>query len=205
VDKVDFKKTLKHLYSPHANAFVEVEVPEMRFVKVDGEGDPNTTPAYSSAITWLYSVSYAMKFAAKAMLGKDYVVPPLEGLWWADDPKSFVTREKDLWRWTMMIMVPDFIAPHVFDGAVTKAYKKLGDSPSTLRLESYVEGTSLQIMHRGSYDDEGPILAQLHDDVMPRTKMAFNGPHHEIYLSDPRKTEASRLKTILRQPVKLME
>jgi hypothetical protein len=205
VDKIDFKKALKLLYSPPADAFVTIEVPEMRFVKVDGEGDPNTAPTYTSAVMWLYSVSYAMKFAVKATLGKDYVVPPLEGLWWADDPKSFVTREKHLWRWTMMIMAPDFITLDVFDGAVAKACKKLGDAPPSLRFDSYVEGTSLQILHRGSYDDEGPALARLHDEVMPNGKMAFNGPHHEIYLSDPRKTEAAKLKTILRQPVKLIE
>jgi hypothetical protein len=204
VDKIDFKKTLQPLYSPPTYEFVTVEVPEMLFVKVDGEGDPNTTPAYRSAVSWLYSTSYAMKFSAKASLGKDYVVPPLEGLWWADDPKSFVTREKHLWRWTMMIMVPDLITPDVFDGAVAKASKKLGDAPTSLRFESYVEGTSLQILHRGSYDDEGPVLARLHDDLMPNGKLEFNGPHHEIYLSDPRKTDASRLKTILRQPVKLI-
>jgi hypothetical protein len=205
VDRIDFKKTLKPLYSPPGDAFVTIEVPKMQFVKVDGEGDPNTAPAYRSAVIWLYSVSYAMKFAAKATLGKDYVVPPLEGLWWADDPKSFVTREKDLWRWTMMIMVPDFITLDMFDGAAAKARKKLGDAPPSLRLESYEEGTSLQILHRGSYDDEGPILARLHDEEMPRRGAAFNGPHHEIYLSDPRKTDAAKLKTILRQPVNLIE
>jgi hypothetical protein len=205
VDKIDFKKTLKPLYSPPTDEFVTVEVPEMLFVKVDGEGDPNTTPAYRSAVSWLYSTSYAMKFSAKASLGKDYVVPPLEGLWWADDPKSFVTREKHLWRWTMMIMVPDRITPDVFDDAVAKASKKLGDAPASLRFESHVEGTSLQILHRGSYDDEGPVLARLHDDIMPNGKLEFNGPHHEIYLSDPRKTDASRLKTILRQPVKVID
>jgi hypothetical protein len=205
VDKIDFKKILKPLYSPPANAFVTVEVPALRFVKVDGEGDPNTTPTYRSAVSWLYSTSYAMKFAAKAALGQDYVVPPLEGLWWADDPKSFVTREKHLWRWTMMIMVPDFITLDMFDGAVAKTCKKLGDPQPSLRYEFYAEGTSLQILHRGSYDDEGPILARLHDDIMPNGKLEFNGPHHEIYLSDPRKTDASRLKTILRQPVKLID
>jgi hypothetical protein len=205
VDKIDFKKTFKPLYSPPVDEFVMVEVPEMLFVKVDGKGDPNKTPAYRSAVSWLYSISYAMKFSAKAALGKDYVVPPLEGLWWADDPKSFVTREKHLWRWTMMLMVPDLIALDVFDGAAAKASKKLGDAPTSLCFESYVEGTSLQILHRGSYDDEGPVLAHLHDDIMPNGKFEFNGPHHEIYLSDPRKTDASRLKTILRQPVKLLD
>lgn len=202
VEKLDFRKLLKPLLNPPAGEFVSVEVPQMQFVKVDGGGDPNTAPAYRSAVEWLYGVSYAMKFAAKAALGKDYVVPPLEGLWWADDPKSFITREKDRWRWTMMIMVPDFVAPDIFENAVAKTGGKRGQPPQSLRLEPHSEGLSLQTLHLGSYDDEGPILARLHGEVMPNKGLAFNGPHHEIYLSDPRKTDSAKLKTILRQPVK---
>lgn len=200
--KIDFKKTLEPLYNPPAGAFASVEVPQMQFVKVDGEGDPNTAPAYRSAVEWLYGVSYAMKFAAKAALGKDYVVPPLEGLWWADDPTSFVARQKDQWRWTMMIMVPDFVLRATFENALAKTGAKLGQPPQSLRLEPYDEGLSLQTLHVGSYDEEGPVLARLHGEVMPNRGMTFNGPHHEIYLSDPRRTDEAKLKTILRQPVK---
>ena len=202
VEKIDFKKTLRPLYSPPVDEFVAVEVPTMQFVKVDGEGDPNSAPAYRAAVEALYGVSYAMKFAAKAMLGQDYVVPPLEGLWWADDPESFVTREKDRWHWTMMILVPDFITRDMFDAAVAKLRKKSAPPPQSLRLEAYDEGLSLQTMHIGSYDEEGPVLDRLHTEIMPGQRMDFNGAHHEIYLSDPRKTDPSRLKTILRQPVK---
>jgi len=94
MEKIDFKKVLKPLYSPPIGEFAVIEVPTMQFVKLDGEGDPNESPSYKSAVEWLYFVSYAMKFAAKGKLGKDYVVPPLEGLWWAADPKSFVRRDK---------------------------------------------------------------------------------------------------------------
>jgi hypothetical protein len=201
MDKTDFKKTLKFLYNPPAGEFASVEVPHLQFVKVDGDGDPNTNPAYRSAVEWLYGVSYAMKFAAKKTLMRDYVVPPLEGLWWADDPKSFITREKDKWRWTMMIMVPHFVTRDIFENAVEKTSAKLRQPPQSLRLETYREGLSLQTLHVGSYDEEGPVLAQLHDEIMPSLGMAFSGPHHEIYLSDPRKTEPAKLKTILRQPV----
>ena len=201
--EIDFRKTLERLYNPPIGEFASVEVPPMQFVKVDGEGDPNTAPAYRSAVEWLYGVSYAMKFAAKAELGKDYVVPPLEGVWWADDPMSFVMRQKDRWRWTMMIMAPDFVVPAMFENALAKtARKHRRPPPQSLRLEPYDEGLSLQTLHVGSYDDEGPILARLHAEVMPNREMTFNGPHHEIYLSDPRRTEPARLKTILRQPVK---
>ena len=202
MEKIDFRKVHKPLYNPPMGDFVVVEVPPMQFVMVDGAGDPNTAPAYRTAVEWLYGVSYAMKFSAKASLGQDYVVPPLEGLWWADDPESFVARDKHLWRWTMMIMVPDFIDRAVFDEAVAKTVKKLGAAPQSLRLALYDEGRALQTLHLGSYDAEGPVLARLHDVVMPTTGVTFNGPHHEIYLNDPRKTDAAKLKTILRQPVK---
>lgn len=202
MDKIDFRKTLKGLYAPANRDFAEVEVPTMRFVKVDGAGDPNVSPAYKAAVEWLYSTSYGMKFAAKAQLGVDYVVPPLEGLWEADDPAVFVTRDKAAWRWTMMIMAPEFITDALFGAAVEKARRKLGDLPSSLRLEAYAEGRSLQALHIGSYDDEGPLLARLHDVEMPGRGLTFNGPHHEIYLGDPRRTEASKLKTVLRQPVR---
>ena len=201
MSKVDFKKTLAALYAAPTDRFVSIDVPTLTFVKVDGAGDPNTIPAYRTAIEWLYAVSYALKFAAKG-LGKDYVVPPLEGLWWADDPAAFVARRKDRWRWTMMIMAPDVIDRPMFDAAVAKAGRKLGPPPATLRLEPLAEGRSLQIQHVGSYDDEGPTLARLHGEVMPAEGLTFAGPHHEIYLGDPRRTAPARLRTILRQPVK---
>jgi hypothetical protein len=174
----------------------------MHFVMVDGVGDPNKAAGYAAALEWLYSVSYAMKFAAKAALGKDYVVPPLEGLWWADDPSAFVTRRKDDWRWTMMIMVPGFVTQAMFAAAVEKARGKLGEPPATLRREALDEGHCLQTLHVGSYDDEGPVLARLHGEIMPAGGWTFAGPHHEIYLSDPRRTEPAKLKTVLRQPVR---
>lgn len=202
MEKFDARKQLKELYAPPAGRFVSVEVPTMRFLKVDGEGDPNTAAAYAAAVAWLYAVAYGMKFAAKAALGRDLVVPPLEGLWWADDPRDFVARAKGRWRWTMMILVPDFLPQGLFEPAVARAMGKLGEPPASLRLEPYAEGLCLQTLHLGSYDDEGPVLAQLHHEVMPAMGMTFNGLHHEIYLSDPRRTEPSLLKTVLRQPVR---
>ena len=202
MDKIDFRKSLKPLYQPPVGDFVLVDVPAMQFVMVDGAGDPNRADAYKTAVEWLYSVSYAMKFAAKAALGRDYVVPPLEGLWWSDDPATFVTRQKDEWRWTMMIMAPDFVDATLFEAAVAKSGKKLGATPPSLRLDRYAEGLSLQTMHVGSFDEEGPVLARLHDEIMPSRNLVFNGQHHEIYLSDPRKVDPSAMKTVLRQPVR---
>ena len=198
MDKIDFRRTLGHYKA--TRTIDEIHVPEMAFVMVDGAGNPNNAPAYQSAIEWLYSTSYALKFAAKA-LGHDYVVPPLEGLWWADDPADFTARRKDNWRWTMMIMAPDVLTQAMFAEAVAKAGAKLGNRPDTLRLERYAEGRSLQVLHVGSYDDEGPILAQLHDVEMPARGVTFNGHHHEIYLGDPNRTAPEKLKTIIRQPI----
>ncbi|CDP50936.1 hypothetical protein [Devosia sp. DBB001] len=200
-DKIDFRKSLRTLYQPSAKAFELREVPAMQFVMVDGAGNPNTAEAYKHALEWLYATSYALKFAIRHATGQDYVVPPLEGRWWSEDMESFIRRDKDRWQWTMMIMAPDFASRALYEAAVEKARGKLGESPASLRLERYEEGLSVQILHIGSYDDEGPTLAQLHDEFMPQNGLVATGHHHEIYLSDARKTAPEKLKTILRQPV----
>jgi hypothetical protein len=148
-------------------------------------------------------VSYALKFASKKKLEHDYVVPPLEGLWWADDPTAFVARRRDEWRWTMMIMQPDWISEGMVSAAVeTSGRKKELPALPGLRFDRLHEGLSLQIMHIGSFESEAPTLARLHNEYMPAHGFTFNGPHHEIYLGDPRKTAPEKLRTVLRQPVK---
>lgn len=202
--KVDFKRELKHLYQPPAREFVTVDVPPMNFLMVDGHGDPNTARAYQEAIETLYAVAYKIKFLSKKMLGQDYVVPPLEGLWWAADMDTFtVARDKSAWDWTMMIMQPEWITQELFEAAVAQVQKsKTLPALPQLRLETYQEGLSLQILHTGSYEDEAPVLERLHHEIMPQDGYVPAGKHHEIYLSDPRKVAPDRLKTVLRQPVK---
>jgi len=202
MDKFDVKTALRPLYTAPRGRFVEVDVPEMTFLKADGAGDPNRAAEYRVAVEWLYGLAYAKKFAARAELGRDHVVPPLEALWWSDDPGSFVRREKDRWRWTVMILVPDFMPRALFEAACARMDAKRPDRPASLRREPLAEGRSLQALHIGSYDDEGPLLHLLHDEVMPALGVGFNGPHHEIYLGDPRRAAPARLKTILRQPVR---
>jgi hypothetical protein len=206
MSKTDFRKESKHLYAPSAKEFTIVDVPAARYLMIDGSGDPNKSETYTQAIEALYAVSYALKFASKKELGRDYVVPPLEALWWAEDMSAFVNRTKDLWCWTAMIMAPEWIKPAQISGAIdtVRAKKKL-PALALLRHEVLHEGKSVQILHVGSYDDEGPTLSRLHHQYLPQNNLAFNGKHHEIYLSDPRKTPASRLKTILRQPVRAAE
>jgi hypothetical protein len=180
-----------------------VDVPDMHYLMIDGHGDPNTSPGYAEALKALYPVAYKLKFASKRDLGRDYVVPPLEGLWWAEDMDSFTTaRDKSRWDWTMMIMTPDWVDRQMFAAAVEQAGAR--DRPARLgdlRLELLSEGRSVQTLHVGSFDDEADVLARLHHDVIPGNGLRMVGKHHEIYLSDPRRTAPEKLRTILRQPV----
>ena len=203
MSKVDFKKELKELYVP-PKKFVIVDVPEMQFLKVDGHGDPNVAQEYQDAIEALYAVAYKIKFMSKKQLGRDYVVPPLQGLWWAEDMETFTSaRDKSQWDWTMMIMTPEWVSSNVYAEALELVRK--GKNPTALdkvRLGSYHEGLCVQIMHIGSYDDEGPTLMKLHREFLPENGYAENGKHHEIYLGDPRRVAPEKLKTVLRQPVR---
>lgn len=200
MDKLDLKKARRELFTAPLNRFVEVDVPPCCYLMVDGHGDPNTVDEYRQAVEWLFTTAYALKFLLKES-GRDFVVSPLEGLWTSSDPNDFVARRKSEWDWTMMIMVPDFVDEAHFEAATAQARRKRGEPPITLRLETYDEGMSFQALHIGSYDDEGPLLARLHHD-MAENGYDFSGPHHEVYLSDPRRTAADKLKTILRQPVR---
>lgn len=201
-EKVDLKRQLKHLYAPPAGRFVTVEVPVMQYLMVDGSGDPNTSDQYRDAVEWLYSVSYPVKFQSKRELGRDYTVMPLEGLWWAADMATFVSRQKDRWSWTMMILQPDWITDEMVADAIVSAKAKRGKPPQSLRFEKLDEGLCVQTMHVGSYDEEGPVLAKLHGEFLPANGLVETGHHHEIYIGDPRKTAPERLKTVLRQPVR---
>lgn len=203
MEKIDFPKTLSELYAPSSRDFSVVDVPRMSFLMVDGEGDPNVARTYRDAVEALYAVSYGLKSTSRKELQKDYVVPPLEGLWSAENPSSFVRRAKDEWRWTMMILQPSWITQEMVRRAADAAQAKNGlPALRPLRFAEYEEGRAVQILHVGSYDDEGPTLSRLHSEYMPEHHLEFNGPHHEIYLGDPRRADPSRLRTILRQPVR---
>ncbi|MDD9349120.1 MULTISPECIES: GyrI-like domain-containing protein [unclassified Mumia] len=197
----DIKKERKDLYAPKADDFVVVDVPEMSFLMIDGHGDPNTSPAYREAVEALYTTSYGARSIAKTRLDRVHTVAPLEGLWTADDLSVFQTRDKSAWDWTMMIAQPDWITGDIVDEALAVASKKGLPALGLLRFEGYDEGRSVQILHRGSYDDEGPTLRRLHEEFLPAHGLRPSGRHHEIYLSDPRRTDSSALRTILRQPV----
>lgn len=201
-DKIDFKREID-AYHASRNRFRTVEVPELRYLMIDGHGDPNTSTAFTDAIEALYPLAYRLKYASKRTLGRDYVIMPLEGLWWAGDMAAFTTaREKSRWDWTLMIMVPHWIDQDMFTAAVermadTDRPRRAGE----VRLESLTEGRCVQTLHIGSFDDEAETLARMHHEFIPGHGLRMLGKHHEIYLSDFRRTAPEKRRTILRQPV----
>ncbi|MGC0368186.1 GyrI-like domain-containing protein [Microbacterium sp. SLBN-111] len=201
--KIDFKKSLDS-YRARVGEFSIVEIPDLRYLMVDGHGDPNTAPAYTQALQALYPVAYKLRFASKRELGRDYVVPPLEGLWWADDMDAFtVARDKSRWDWTMMLLVPDWIDEAMFHSAVeTVRAAGSADRLEDVRMETLSEGLCVQTLHLGSFDDEADVLDELHHAFIPGQGLSLSGKHHEIYLSDVRRTSPDKLRTILRQPVR---
>lgn len=202
-DKLDLKKTFKHLYNPSAKAFTVVDVPSFSFLMVDGRGDPNTTAEYQTAVEALYSVSYTLKFMVKKGQGIDYTVMPLEGLWWAEDWAAYTADRRDDWQWTMMIHQPELVTAELVAEAIEQVRtKKKLERAADLRFESYQEGLAVQIMHIGPYSAEGPTLARMHHEFIPQNGYEMTGKHHEIYLGDPRRTAPEKLKTVLRQPIR---
>jgi len=201
VKKIDHKKELKHLYRPSAKEVSVVDVPPMSFLMIGGQGDPNTSEAYKEAIGALYAVSYTLKFMVKKSEAEiDYKVMPLEGLWWMEDMSQFSVEDKGAWKWTAMIMQPDFVTMELVEAAKEQAQKKKGLAAiSQITFEVFHEGRAAQIMHIGPYAEEAPTIKKLHEFIAARGGRRA-GKHHEIYLSDPNRTVPEKLKTIIRQP-----
>tara|TARA_B100001971_G_scaffold196747_1_gene204835 strand:- start:1455 stop:2114 length:660 start_codon:yes stop_codon:yes gene_type:complete len=199
--KIDYKKELKHLYNPSSKSIAIVDIPEMDFLMIDGQGDPNTSQAYSDAIEALYAVSYAMKFMIKkGELEIDYGVMPLEGLWWVDDMSQFSIDVKTNWEWTAMIMQPECVTQDLFSVACEQVAKKKLVALPKIKFESYSEGRATQTMHLGPFSEEGPTIERIHDFIRDSGYRRV-GKHHEIYLSDIRKSSPAKWKTVIRQPV----
>jgi hypothetical protein len=200
VAKMDWKKDLKHLYMPKSKEFVFVDVPPMKFLMVDCHGDPNTSPEFQDVMSALYTMAYSLKFALKAE-GSDFAVAPPEGLWWMQGAE-FDPQAKSEWDWTLMIMVPDVVTTELFERMRAEAQRKKGlPMLAKVRLETYNEGLSVQILYFGPYSDEGPTITAMHQFIAEQGYV-LNGKHHEIYLGDPRRSAPEKLKTVIRQPVK---
>lgn len=201
MDKIDFKKTDRAFYTGKPGRWDRLVLPELPFLAITGQGDPDEA-AFAAATGALYALAYGVKFAEKAE-GRDFVVPPLEALWWADDPAAFTAGARGDWRWRAMIRMPESVTAErvsqAREAAMAKGKTGPLDAVEPIRL---AEGDCLQTLHIGPYADEASVLADLHGRVMPGAGVTFAGPHHEIYLSDPRKAAPDKLKTLLRQPVR---
>lgn len=201
--KVDYRRELRHLYGGTRDRMVTVDVPAMNFLMIDGHGDPNTSPEYAEAIRTLYPLAYTIKFQCKQQQLEDFGVMPLEGIWWTEDMRDFRTDDKSNWLWTAMIMQPPVVTPELFESAREKAAAKVDAATlARVRFAGYDEGRAAQVLYLGPYADEGPTIERLHAFIAENggTLGGATKHHHEIYLSDARRTAPERLKTIIRQP-----
>jgi hypothetical protein len=204
MEKIDYLKQLKHLYAPSAKKVEIVDVQQMNFLMIDGEGDPNTSQAFRDAVEALFSISYTLKFMVKkGESGVDYGVLPLQALWWSDDPSAFISGNKDAWKWTVMIMQPELITAEMVEKAKNEVQrKKKLASLSLVRFVPFQEGKAAQILHIGPFSEEGPTIEKVHSFIENNGSQR-RGKHHEIYLSDIRRAAPEKWKTIIRQPMSL--
>jgi hypothetical protein len=199
---LDDRRLLEELYLPSADDFVVVDVPDLQFAMLDGEGDPEGE-AFAAAMRWLFSAIYPIKRVARDRMGRRFVEPPLEALWWADDMNDLIAGRRDKLKWRLMIVTADWVDQAMFDQAVAMTSGRLGEPPDGLRLERFAEGTSVQIMHIGPNSEEAATIARLHHEFLPAHGLIAHGRHHEIYLTDPNRVAPERRRTVLRQPVRL--
>lgn len=197
----DLRSRLEELYLPPTDQFVLVDVPELRFIMIDGYGAEDRSDL-DHAVKWLFATIDPIKRIARERMGRSFVQPPLEALWWGDDVEDFIRQRRDRLHWRMMIVFePDWLTREMFDDAVAQAGARLGDPPASLRLESYHEGLCAQIMYVGPPSDEGPTITGMHNEFLPAHNLTACGRHHEIYLTDPKRVAPEKMKTVLRQRV----
>jgi hypothetical protein len=203
--KLDFKKEYKAIFSPSAKTPEIVEVPDFKAIMIDGRGDPNTSPDFQAKVGVLYGLAYTLKFSLKRDKDDpfDFAVPPLSGLWCADDIRAFFEQgRRHEWRWTLLVLMPDRVSPALFEKARDELRRKKDpDHLAEAYFQVHHEGLAAQVMHIGPYAQEGPTIKKLHEYFLEKG-FTFNGRHHEIYLSDPRRGAPEKMRTIIRQPVK---
>ena len=206
----DFKKEYKEVYMPNNKPSI-VEIPKMNYIAVRGSGNPNDENGdYQNGIRLLYSIAYTIKMSYKGTHKIDgffdYVVPPLEGLWWQDFFNDTIDyNKKDSMKFISIIRLPDFVTKEDFNWAIKEASRKKKMDFSMVEFFTYDEGLCVQCMHYGSYNDEPKTVAIMHEFMKENgyeLDISDKRYHHEIYLSDPRKCEISKLKTVIRHPIK---
>ena len=207
----DYKKEYKEYYMPKNRPEI-VSIPPMNFAAVRGKGNPNVEGGdYQRAIGVLYAVAYTLKMSPRNghfIAGFfDYVVPPLEGFWWQNGVTGVDYTDKSAFHWISVIRLPDFVTKADFDWAVETASKKKKLDCSPAEFRTIDEGLCVQIMHIGSYDAEPASVAQM-DAYLAQNgyenDLTASRLHHEIYLSDPRKTDPEKQKTVIRHPIKVV-
>jgi hypothetical protein len=198
---LDLRRQFKSLYTAKLGSVSLVDVPPLSYLMIDGQGDPNSSQRFQDAVQALYTTAYSLKFALKRGLqALDYPVMALEGLWWADS-REFSLERREEWNWTLMIMQPDAVTSDDLAAVAAQiAAKKFVPMLANVRLERYAEGRAAQILHVGPFAAEPETIGQLHQFITAQG-LKLNGKHHEIYLSDPRRTAPEKLKTIIRQPI----
>lgn len=206
MEKLDLRKTYKHLYAASAKSITVVDMPPLKFARIDGEIEPGcspaSSPAFQQSMEALYGISYTLKFASKNRTDQplDYTVMGLEALWWVVDGE-FDIRRPDNWCWTAMVLQPEHITPQMFQEALEGLRKKKpGLALEKVRFETFHEGLSVQILHIGPYSEEPATLDRMRA-FAEENGLRMRGLHHEIYLSDPRRVAPEKLKTVLRHPV----
>ena len=214
MDKLDYKKEYKDLYLPKTKPML-IDVPNMKFIMVRGKGNTNSEKGeYQEAMSILYGLSFTIKMSKMGNNKIDgyfeYVVPPLEGFWWNKDEKNVDYRNKENFEWYSMIRQPKFVTEDVFKWACNEVKEKKGIDISKAEFKEFKEGLCVQIMHLGSYDDEPKTIDKINEyiidnnlknDIGSSLKNGMIRRHHEIYLSDPRRTATEKLKTVIRIPV----
>lgn len=200
--KLDLKKVNKELFNVKEGEYKKVICDKAYYIAINGEGDPNNNADYIGKVSSLYKVAYKLKFQYKKE-GLDFVVMPLSGLWWAEDNNSFVQGEKKLWKWTMMIQLPDYIKEnHINNIKSIFNEDELYSSIKDIEFIEYIEGEAYETLYIGSYKNEGDTVKKLHKTIK-ENGYKLRGKHHEIYLNDPRKTDENKLKTIIRQGIEV--
>ncbi|MFH0990790.1 MAG: GyrI-like domain-containing protein [bacterium] len=199
--KLDMKKEFKALYSSTAKEVEFIEVPKLPFLMIDGVGEPESH-LFQNAIQSLYALAYTLKFSFKREKQIDFPVMALEGIWWMKDDSPFDIARRSEWCWTLMTLMPSVVTKSDVKKTM-KAAKEKKDLPSlgSIRMASYSEGLSAQLLHIGPYSTEAATIVRLHHAVEERN-LELHGRHHEIYLGDPRRSKPEQLKTILRHPVR---
>jgi hypothetical protein len=202
----DHREHYARLYNPTEGKVRILDVPRLTYFMIDGAGNPSTSPSYAAALHALYRVSFSLRFAyQRRYIEKDYVVPPLEALWWqcAADGRSVreIYARKDAWSWTLMTPVPAVVSADLLNNTI-ESLRTRGDAPGVekVRIEAYEEGLCAQMLHVGTYSDEAADLERLHAHIQKKG-YAPRGRHHEIYLNEARQAREGRLRVILRQPV----